>query len=291
MAGEPDAPPYETGPLCLDAGDFHHRLDFLKAQARAIRRWTVAMSGHAHTGHVGSSLSVVDLLTALYFHTLRVNPVLPSWLERDRFIMSKGHAAAGLYATLAARGFSRADTLWTYLNNDSPLAAHISTKVPGVELATGSLGHGLPVAIGVALAAKRFEVEHRTFVMLSDAECQEGSTWEAALAASQFGLDNLIAVVDQNGMQALGATRDIMNLDPMAAKWQAFGWNIREVDGHDMSAVCGALDHLNQHVGKPGVLIARTTIGKGVSFMEGRLEWHYLPPSDEDVAKAMEELS
>jgi len=291
MTESANAPRFNPGPLCLDAGDFRHRLDFLKSQARAVRRWTIAVSGHAGTGQVGPALATVDLLTALYFHTLRVNPVLPTWIERDRFILSRGDVTAALYATLAARGFSRAETLWTYMQNGSLLTAQATATVAGVELSTGVPGHGLPVGVGMALAAKRYQTEYRAFVMLSRADCDEGATWEAALVAARLDLDNLIAVVDEDHADAAGAKHETAHGIALEAQWRSVGWNVKEVDGHDLGAICGGLDHLNLHAGRPGVLIAKTTSGKGVSFMEGRPEWRDPVPSAEDVAKALEELS
>lgn len=281
---------YDPGRLQIDPKEFPDELSFLCAQAKAARRWVIAISGHAKTGHVGSALSTVDLLTALYFRTLHLDPSRPRWEERDRFILSKGHAASGVYTTLAARGFFPVKELWEYLSDGSAFTAHVNTKVPGVELSTGSLGHGLPVGVGLAFAAKRCGAPWRTFVMLSDGECNEGSTWEAVLAAGNLRLDNLTALVDYNKMQALGPTHVVMELEPFAMKWRSFRWATREIDGHDMGAICTALASVPFEIGKPNAVIAHTLMGKGVSFMEGMLEWHYLAPSSEQVALALQEL-
>lgn len=285
------AMPISPGPLQLDPKVYPETSAFLRAQARAIRRWVLTISGHAKTGHVGSTLSLVDLLTVLYYHTLRVDPARPEWTGRDRLILSKGHAAVGLYVTLAARGFFPESQLWDYLTDGSRLTAHANTTVPGVELSTGSLGHGLPVGVGMAFGAMLSDAPWRTVVILSDGECNEGSTWEAVLAAGNLHLEHLVAIVDCNHMQALGSTHEVMELEPLADKWSSFGWAVREVNGHDVAAVGAALAQAPFERGKPSVLIAQTQMGKGISFMEGKLEWHYLKPSPEHVAQGLEELS
>ncbi|MDE3156997.1 MAG: transketolase [Acidobacteriota bacterium] len=289
MPTRANVPQVNPGPLCLDAGEFRHRLDFLKAQARAIRRWTVAAAGHA-PAPAAAPLASVDLLTALYFHTLRVNPVLPSWIERDRFILGKGDVTPALYATLAARGFLRTDALRSDQQNSTALAARATTAVAGVELSTGWSGLGLSVAVGMAMAAQRYQTEYRALVMLSRQDGQAGATWEAASVAARLDLDNLIVVVEDTRL-ADGAARPISHGIATDAQWRSFGWNVHEVDGHDLGAICGGLDHLNLHAGRPGVLIARTLSGKGVSFMEGRADWCDRVPSADDVAAAVQELS
>jgi transketolase len=280
----------DPGPLTLPPAAFESHQRFLEAQARAIRRWIVAMSGHARTGHVGSSLCVVDVLTALYFHALRVDALQPDLAGRDRLILSKGHAASALYATLAARGFLPHDTLWEYLTQGSELAGHVVAAVPGIEWSTGSLGHGLPVGVGMAMAARRAAATWRTFIVMSDGECDEGSVWEAALAAGALHLDNLVAIIDCNHLQALGRTRDVLPMEPFAAKWRGFNWSVSDIDGHDMHALTATLDALPIEAGKPSVILARTVGGKGVSFMEDRIEWHYLTPTIAQVTQALEEL-
>lgn len=283
--------PSAPGPLQIDPKAYPETPAFLQAQARAIRRWVLALCGHAKTGHVGSTLSLVDILTVLYYHTLRVDPARPQWDVRDRLILSKGHAAVGLYVILAARGFFPESQLWDYLTDGSALTAHANASVPGVELSTGSLGHGLPVGVGMALGATLADASWRTIVILSDGECNEGSTWEAILAAGNLHLDHLVAIVDYNHMQALGSTHEVMELEPLANKWSSFGWAVREVDGHDVAALETALARVPFERGKPSVLLATTQMGKGISFMEGKLEWHYLKPSSEQVAQGLEELS
>jgi transketolase len=284
-------PGFDPGPLRLEPKDFPDEAAYLAAQARAIRRWIVVLSGHANMGHVGSALSVVDLLAALYFKILRVDPARPRWEERDRFILSKGHAALAAYVTLAARGFFPERELWDYLTDGSRLLAHVTTGVPGIELSTGSLGHGLSVGAGMAFAARKARQSWRTFVVLSDGECNEGSTWEAAHAAGHMGLESLTAAVDYNNMQALGTAREVMNPEPFADKWRSFGWGVREIDGHDTAAVLTAFRDAPYEKGKPSVVLARTKLGKGVSVMEDKLEWHYLSPKPEHVALALKELA
>lgn len=240
---------------------------------------------------MGSSLSMVELLVVLYRDVLRVRASEPAWEERDRFILSKGHACAALYAVLAECGFFPLEWLDTFYQNGARLAGHATHgKVPGVELSTGSLGHGLPVAAGMALAAKRDGRGHRVFAMLSDGECDEGSTWEAALFAPQHRLDNLVAIVDYNKVQSLGTVKEVLDLEPLAAKWRDFGWAVREVDGHDVAAVRGALAGVPFAPGRPSCLVAHTIKGKGVSFMEGKLLWHYRSPQGAEYEAAMAEL-
>jgi len=234
---------------------------------------------------------MADLLAVLYGKVLRVNPANPNWPERDRFVLSKGHACAGVYAALAETGFfPREWLLENYCRNGSLLAGHITFGIPGVEVSTGSLGHGLPIACGMALAAKRDDRSYRVFSLLSDGECDEGSTWEAVLFAPQHKLDNLVAVVDYNKIQSLGRVEEVLALEPFKAKWQSFGWSVREIDGHDFEQILSAFQKLPFQSGCPSCIIAHTVKGKGVSFMEDRLAWHYQSPSAEDVEKALQEL-
>jgi transketolase len=249
------------------------------------------MVHRAGASHVGSCLSAVDLLAVLYGGALRVDPARPDWPERDRFLQSKGHAAAALYATLAECGFFPVADLDTYSRDGSPLTGHVSHHVPGVELSTGSLGHGLPVGCGMALAGKRGGDSYRVFVLLSDGELDEGSNWEAALFAGHHRLDNLVAVVDYNKIQSFGRVEDVLGLEPLADKWRAFNWAVREVDGHDMGAVQRLLGSVPWEPGRPGVLLAHTIKGKGVSFMEDRLAWHYKTPTAEQLTQALAELA
>jgi transketolase len=221
---------------------------------------------------------------------LEVNPDNPCWPERDRLILSKGHAAAVLYAVLAESGFFPAEWLQRYCQDGSPLIGHVSHHVPGVEVSTGSLGHGLPIACGMALAAKRDGLKSRTFVILSDGELDEGSNWEAILFAAHHKLDHLCAIVDYNKLQGFGAVTDVVKLDPLADKWRAFGWGVKEIDGHDLAAIENAFHQAPFENDRASALIAHTVKGKGISFMEGRLEWHYKSPNDEQLAEALREL-
>src|SRR6266545_5948568 len=256
--------------------------------AKRIRLTAIRMVHEARSAHVGGSLSMADLLAALYGGVLRVDPARPDWPERDRFILSKGHACAAYYATLAARGFFPEAWLDTFYRDGGKLAGHAThTGVPGIEFSTGSLGHGLSVATGMALAGKRDGAPWRVFALLSDGECDEGSTWEPALFAPQHKLDNLVLIVDYNKIQSLGRTTEVINLEPFAGKWNAFGWEVREIDGHDMGQILGALKAVPFVPGKPSCLIAHTVKGKGVSFMEDDLLWHYRNPSVEEYQKAV----
>ena len=221
---------------------------------------------------------------------LRIDPQDPDWQDRDRFILSKGHACAALYAALAVKGFFPVEELEQFGMDGSRLTTHAGYAVPGVELSTGSLGHGLPVSCGLALAAKRDHKAWRTFVLVSDGECEEGSTWEAALFAGHHGLDNLVAIVDANGLQGLGTVREILNLDPLADKLRDFGWAVHEIDGHEHEQIRKALLEVPCVPGKPTAIIAHTIKGKGVSFMEHKLEWHYKSPSAEQLLAALLEL-
>ncbi|MDE3109185.1 MAG: transketolase [Acidobacteriota bacterium] len=263
----------------------------LQELANRIRQHCVRMTGKANASHIGSALSSADILAALYGSALRYDPKRPDWPDRDRFIMSKGHACTALYATLAESGFFPLAALETFYQNGSPLAGHVMHKDnPGVELSTGSLGHGLPVATGMAIAAKRDGRPSRVFCLLSDGECDEGSVWESALFAPQQNLDNLTVIVDYNGIQSLGMVKDVIDLDPLAEKWRAFRWEVREVDGHNMRAVEQALTEVPFQPGRPSCIVARTVKGKGVSFMENKLLWHYRAPLGEDMTKALAEL-
>ena len=252
-----------------------------------IRAHALRMVHRANASHIGSCLSMADLLGALYGGILRVDPTDPQWPDRDRFILSKGHGAAIVYAVLAERGFFPVDWLETYCQDGSLLTGHLTQGVPGVELSTGSLGHGLPVGCGIALVGKREARPYRVFVMLSDGELDEGSNWEAALFAPQHNLDNLVVMVDYNKIQSFGSTTDVLNLDPLGDKWRAFNWSVREIDGHDPRQIDDALKAVPFEPGKPSVVIAHTVKGKGVAFMEDRLAWHYKSPSDQQLAEAL----
>jgi transketolase len=264
----------------------HATLEF----AAAIRAHTVQMVHRVNASHVGGGLSMADLLAVLYQDVLRVHPTGPQHPDRDRFILSKGHACAALYATLALKGFFPVEELQRFGQDGSRLMTHVSHKVPGVEFSTGSLGHGLGFACGKALAAKRQKKNWRVFAMLSDGELDEGSNWEAILFAPHHRLDNLVAVVDYNKIQSLGNVRDVLDLAPLAEKFRAFGWAVKEIDGHDHDAIHRALQTLPFEPDKPGCLIANTVKGKGVDFMENKLLWHYRTPNSEQVRLALEQL-
>ena len=263
----------------------------LKEMAKKLRRHVITMTATAGSGHPGGSLSAADIITALYFKVLRHNPENPSWSDRDRFILSKGHAAPILYAALAETGYFPVAELATLRKLDSRLQGHTDRKfTPGVEMSAGSLGMGLSFAIGVALAARLDSKTYRTYVLLSDGECEEGQTWEAALSAAHFKLDNLTTIVDCNGMQLSGWTRDIMNLEPFARKWQAFGWHTIDVDGHNFDQILSACQGAEKVKGEPNVVIARTIKGKGVSFMENNAGFHGKAPTWEEAERALKEL-
>ena len=263
----------------------------LKEMAKKLRRHVITMTATAGSGHPGGSLSAADAITALYFKVLRHNPENPQWLDRDWFILSKGHAAPILYAALAETGYFPVAELATLRKLDSRLQGHTDRKfTPGVEMSAGSLGMGLSFAIGVGLAARLDSKTYRTYVLLSDGECEEGQTWEAALSAAHFKVDNLTAIVDYNGMQLSGWTRDIMNLEPFIQKWQAFGWHTIDIDGHDFDKILSACRGAEKIKGKPTVIIARTIKGKGVSFMENNVAFHGKAPTWEEAERALKEL-
>jgi len=260
--------------------------------AAAIRAHAVRMVANARASHVGGALSMADILAVLYSgNLLRHRPSQPDWADRDRFVLSKGHSCTALYATLALRGFFAVSELDTYGSDGSRLMAHVSHKVPGVEFSTGSLGHGLPFALGKALAAKRSRQTWRTFALLSDGELDEGSNWEAILLAPQHHLDNLTAIIDFNRIQSLGNVSDIAELQPLADKFRAFRWAVREVDGHDHAALREALAAVPWEPGRPSCLIAHTTKGRGVDFMQDQLAWHYKSPDAAQLAEALRQLT
>lgn len=248
----------------------------LQASARRVRERILRIVFESGSGHVGAALSQTDLLVALHARTLRVDPARPDWPDRDRFVLSKGHGGLGLVAVLAERGFLGEDALSTFGKPGSALGMHLDRrKVPGVEVSTGSLGHGLGVAMGIALGAKHQGHAYRTFCLLSDGECYEGSTWEAAMSAPAFGLGRLVALIDRNFLTMDGPTEREVPLEPLADKWRAFGWRVFECDGHDFGALAGALDGATAEGDRPAIVIARTIKGKGVPFMENQACWHY----------------
>lgn len=263
----------------------------MRGIASVIRQGVIALSHSAGTPHLGSSLSCIDILTALYWSILRVDPRQPDQPDRDRFILSKGHAALALYVTLAERGFFSKDVLQTYNCDGGRLAEHPGPGcVPGVEAATGSLGHGLPLGIGMALAARLQKTAARVFVLLGDGECNEGSVWEAAMMAPAHNLGHLAIIVDYNKWQATARSNETLSLAPLAAKWQAFGWQTCEVDGHDIGQLVAALGQVSTASAKPLAVIAHTIKGRGVSFMEDDNNWHYRIPSAAEVQQAVREL-
>ena len=267
-------------------------LQELDLLSRRIRGWLVQITNKKRTAHLASALSCVDILVAAYWgDTLKVDPSRPDDPLRDRVILSKGHAVGELYAALAYRGFFDESLLETWNEDGGSLPEHPAPScVPGMELATGSLGHGLPCGLGMALALGIQDAGAKVLVVLSDGECNEGSVWEAAMMAPAQGVDNLAVIVDYNKWQATGRSNEVMALQPLAAKWEAFGWNAREVDGHDHAALLEAIGWAYEKDGKPSAIIAHTTKGKGVSFMEDDNNWHYRAPTEEEVVLAHKEL-
>jgi transketolase len=267
------------------------RLAELGRIARAIRRTSLQMVHRAGLGHTGGDLSAADILAVLYFEILRLDAAAPAAPDRDRFIMSKGHCSGALYAALAERGVLDRAELATYMKPLSRLNGHPDrTKVPGVEANTGPLGHGLPIGVGMALAAKMDRADWRTFVLTGDGELQEGSNWEAAMSAAHFQLDQLTVIVDRNRLQQGEATEATIGLEPLGERWRAFGWAVREVDGHDLAALVQCFQALPAERGRPSCVIAHTRKGRGVSFIEDRVEWHHRVPTDDELARALVEL-
>jgi transketolase len=268
-----------------------HNIDELSRLATAIRRRDLQMVHHAGIGHVGGDLSAIDILVTLYFSVLRIDARAPDAPDRDRFILSKGHSAGALYTTLAHAGFFPLEELETFAQPHSRLNGHPDrNKVPGVETNTGPLGHGLPVAVGSALSAKLLGAQWRVFVLTGDGELQEGSNWEAAMSAAHFGLDNLSVIVDRNRLQQGDWTEQTMHLEPLAEKWRAFGWAVREVDGHDYQQLLDTFSHLPFEPGRPNCIIAHTHKGRGVSFMQDQAGWHHRVPTAEELTGALHEL-
>jgi transketolase len=268
-------------------------LAFLSGQALTVRRDIVSMLGAAGSGHTGGSLSVADLLTVLYFAELKHDPAQPQWEERDRFVLSKGHAAPALYAVLARTGYFPPAELSTLRKLGSRLQGHPDmNKTPGVDMSTGSLGQGLSLACGLAAAARRGNgrTAYRVYAIMGDGEQEEGQVWEAAMSAAHFSLSNLCALVDANGLQIDGPVCQVMNIEPLAAKWAAFNWNVISIDGHDYAQILSALDRARAEISRPTVILAKTTKGKGVSFAENQVCWHGVAPNQEQVCLALDEL-
>ncbi|TCO73143.1 transketolase [Marinisporobacter balticus] len=263
----------------------------LQKTATEIRKGIIKAVHSAGSGHPGGSLSAADILTALYFHKMKVDPKNPKWEGRDRFVLSKGHAAPVLYATLAEKGFFAKEELLKLRQMGAMLQGHPDMKgIPGVEMSTGSLGQGFSSTIGMAIASKIDKKENRTYVLLGDGEVQEGLVWEAAMSASHYKLDNLTAILDFNGLQIDGKNEEVMNIHPIKEKWESFGWVVIEIDGHNLEEIIGALDKAEEVKDQPTMIIAKTIKGKGVSYMENQAGWHGSAPKDEEAQKALEEL-
>jgi len=259
--------------------------------AKSIRKHALNMTQKGESSHIGSILSIVDILAVLYGGFLNIDPKNPRWSKRDRFILSKGHAGAGVYAALAETGFFSVSKLSTHYQDGSDLSGHVSHKnVPGVELSTGSLGHGLSVGTGLAKSAKLRNESQRVIVLCSDGECDEGSIWEAALFSSHHKLNNLILIIDYNKIQSLDLVENTIALEPFNDKWESFGWNVMNIDGHNYRQIGNALNQSLKTLDKPSVIIANTVKGKGISFMENKVLWHYRSPQGDEYNRAMEEL-
>jgi transketolase len=263
----------------------------LQERAREFRKTILKMITKAGSGHPGGSLSAIDIITALYFHHLRHDPKNPTWPDRDRFVLSKGHGCPAWYVALAASGYFDESNLWTLRELGSLLQGHPDmTRTPGVEMSTGSLGLGFSTAVGMAIAGKRGGKPYRVYALLGDGENQEGAVWEAALVGAHYGLDNLTAIVDRNGLQQTGRTEERVRLDSLADKWRAFSWDVQEIDGHDMSAVVDAIERTKTVTGRPHAIVARTVKGKGVSFLEGVVSFHGKALTPAELERALSEL-
>lgn len=265
-------------------------LESINVFSKEIRKLTLTMIYKARASHIGGALSMADLLAVLYSGVLRVDPLDPGWVQRDRFLLSKGHACTSLYATLALCGFFPVRLLDDYAKDGSIFLSHTSCRVPGIELSTGSLGHALSFGCGLALAAKRRMNEHKTFVLIGDGEMDEGSIWEAILFAPQYKLDNLVLIVDYNKIQSLGTIEEVLNLSSLPKKFEAFNWDVFEIDGHDHLIIKNTFVSFKNN-GKPKVIIAHTIKGKGINFMENKLLWHYKSPSEQEFNEAMAQLN
>ncbi len=264
----------------------------LKEKARSLRIEVLKMLTDAGSGHTGGSLSAADIITALYFYKMKHKPQDPKWRERDRFILSKGHAAPILYAALAISGYFDRSLLKTLRKLGSPLQGHPCSKMlPGVEISTGSLGQGLSISNGIALGLKLDGLSSRVYCLLGDGEIQEGQVWEAAMTSSHYKLDNLCAIIDNNGLQIDGHCCDVMHIEPIVNKWKSFGWHVLDIDGHDMKAIVKALNRAETVKGKPTMIVARTVKGKGVSLFEGKVQYHGVAPTQEELEIALKELS
>lgn len=265
-------------------------IKILQNLALECRKRLTTMTFRAKTGHIGGSLSSVDIIVALYHGVMKINPKNPDWENRDRFVLSKGHSVEGYYAALASRGYFPIEELDTYCQFNSRFTGHPNIKIPGVDMCTGALGHGLPVATGMALAGKMNGQDYKVYTLMGDGEQDEGSNWEAAMAAAKFGLDNMVGIIDRNRLQISGITEDIMPIENLLEKYRSFGWKVSEVDGHNMAQLVETFENLPFEKGSPNLIIANTTKGKGISFMENQVKWHHGVLDGEQYAKAMEEL-
>jgi len=267
-------------------------VELLKSKAKAVRKHILEMTTEAGSGHPGGSMSALDVIVTLYFYKMRHNPKDPAWTSRDRFILSKGHAAPALYSVLAELGYFPVSELKKFRHIDSFLEGHPCRKtVPGVDVSTGSLGQGLSIAVGLALSGKLDKKDFRVYAVLGDGECQEGQIWEAAMSAAHYKLDNLCVVVDRNSLQIDGSTEEVMAIEPIADKWASFGWNVLTIDGHNLHEIMRALDEAQLLKDSPTAIIAHTTKGKGVSFMENVCEYHGKPLDRDQLCEALKELT
>lgn len=266
-------------------------IEELIVEAKDIRKTCIKMATRAGTGHLAPALDLVEILLTLYRKVMKYNPRDPMLEDRDRLVLSKGHACIALYAVLAEIGYFPKEVLKTFCTErNTLLGGHPETRIPGVEANTGSLGHGFPIGIGMAITGKAREMDYKVYTILGDGESQEGTIWEGAMAASHLRLDNLVAILDRNHLQVSGFTHDVMDLDPLAEKWKSFGWGVREVQGHDFQDLYSSLKDVPFKEGAPSILIASTVKGKGLSFAENRVEWHYKVPNESEYNKADEEL-
>ena len=262
----------------------------LKQKAESLRLELINLVHSGKTGHIGGDLSVLNVLTVLYYHTLNVDPKNPKMPERDRFILSKGHCAEALYCVLCDKGFIGKDELEQYGKDYAHLGGHPDGTIPGVELNTGALGHGLSAGVGMALAAKMQRASYKTYVVMGDGEQAEGSIYEAAMAANKYHLDNLVAIIDRNGLQISGSTEDVMPLESIRARWEAFGWDVKEIKGDDVRQIVNALDDINWNNSRPHLIISDTTKGYGISYMENVAKWHHGVPNEEQYEVALSEI-
>lgn len=262
----------------------------LKLKANEMRARALRMIFESKTGHLGGSMSVMDILVALYYHKMNIDPKQPDMPDRDRLILSKGHSVEGLYCILADLGFFPEKELDDYSSFGSRLFGHPTVKVPGVEICSGALGHGEPVAVGMAIGARKAGIDNKTYFIMGDGEQAEGSVWEAAMAGANYKLDNLVGILDRNGLQITGSTEDVMALEGLADKWRAFGWSVRDIDGNNMEQIVETLDAVPFEKGKPSLILAHTVKGKGVCFAENNHKWHHGVPNEEQYTQAMEVL-